>query len=102
MGDSAEVSAPILDAGQIEVTTVQVVQNVDADRILGTLKWLVDRVNKLSEGPLKDDIRDVRELIQGSSDLLAEQCKKQVTCCPLSLFPDTVALGTARSLHFWY
>jgi hypothetical protein len=80
MDESSEFFVPVLDAGQIEVTTVQVVQNVDADRILGTLKWLVDRVNKLSEASVKNDIVDLRELLQGNSAALAEQCKKQVTC----------------------
>eukprot|EP00884_Botryococcus_braunii_P022278 jgi/Botrbrau1/8734/Bobra.0090s0010.2 len=79
MDESSEVFIPVLDAGQIEVTTVQVVQNVDADRILGTLKWLVDRVNKLSEASVKNDTVDLREHLQGNSAALAEQCKKQET-----------------------
>jgi hypothetical protein len=85
MDEPVEVCETLIDAGHIEVTTVQVVQNVDADRILATLKWLVDRVNKLSDSPLKNEIVGLRDSLQKNSSVLAEQGERQVSVCIFAL-----------------
>lgn len=69
----------MIDTSHIEVTTVQVVQNVDADKMLSTLKWLVDRVQKLSDSPINADIQDLRESLQKQTELLSDHCTRQVT-----------------------
>lgn len=69
----------MIDGAHIEVTTVQVVQNVDADKMLSTLRWLVDRVQKLSDSPINAEIQDLRASLQKQTELLSDQCNRQVT-----------------------
>lgn len=77
--DVVESFTPMIDGAHIEVTTVQVVQNVDADKMLSTLRWLVDRVQKLSDSPINAEIQDLRASLQKQTELLSDQCNRQVT-----------------------
>jgi hypothetical protein len=75
--------APEMDPEQmLSVTRVEVVQSVEADKIVGTLRWLLDRVGQLSQQSPKKDLDAIRDSLSAIGAQQTAQVKEQARTHP--------------------